>query len=376
MKIGINGYEAVVPRFGFDENSIPRRVGSSEVCFQLIKELAIIDKKNEYTIYLPIAPTSDMPKENDNWHYKIIPSVKLWTVFGLNKSLLRDNLDVFFSPSHYGPIIAKFPQVISILDLSYKYFPEAFKKNDLYKLALWGRYSVSRAKKIITISDSSKNDIIKEYKVSEDKVHVIPLGIKDIKDSNMTKDELVSKYSINNPYILFVGTLQPRKNLVRLIEAFKIISESNKKLDLVIVGRRGWLYDEILEAPKTFNVEENVKFLETVDDSDLPALYKNAETFVLPSLYEGFGLPVLEAMKYGCPVVASNSSSLPEAGGKAALYFDPYNVDDIAKAILKVVDDPKKQASMKKEGLVQVAKFSWEKAARMTLETLTEAALK
>ncbi len=376
MKIGINGYEAVVPRFGFDENSLPRRVGSSEVCFQLIREFAAIDKKNEYTIYLPTAPTSDMPKETDKWHYKIIPSVKIWTIFGLNRSLLGDNLDVFFSPSHYGPLLVKFPQVISILDLSYKYFPEAFKKNDLYKLALWGRYSVSRAKKIITISESSKNDIIKEYSVSEDKVQVIPLGIKDIKESNMTKDELSKKYSINNPYILFVGTLQPRKNLVRLIEAFKIISDSNNKIDLVIVGRRGWLYDEILDAPKTFNVEANVKFLETVDDSDLPALYKNADVFVLPSLYEGFGLPVLEAMKYGCPVVASNISSLPEAGGKAALYFDPYNVDDIAKTIKKVIDDPKQQTKMKKDGLDQVSKFSWEKAARMTLETLTEAALK
>src|SRR3990167_11051261 len=167
----------------------------------------------------------------------------------------------------------------------------------------------------------------------------------------MTK--LISeKYGIEGNFFFFGGTLQPRKNLLRLIEAFsricqpELVSGSQSKRDsdlrqndteLVIVVKKGWLYEEILEAPKKFGVEDKVKFLDYVSDEDLPLLYKNALCFVLPSLYEGFGLPVLEAMQYGCPVITSNVSSLPEAGGDAAVYVDPESVDDIASKIKKVI---------------------------------------
>lgn len=374
MRIGINGFEAVVPRFGFNSDGLPNRVGSSEVCFQTLVELARIDKKNEYIVYLPVQPTSDMPRETDKWHYKIIPDKKLWTIFGLTGGKIKkDNIDVFFSPTHYGVIRCPVPQVISILDVSYKYFPEMFGKKDLAQLALWGGYSVKNAAKIITISNSSKSDIIKEYKVSDAKVETVYLGVKsDNQDSNheIKMEDIRQKYNIEKPYLLFVGTLQPRKNIVRLIEAFSQIPPSYSPLKLVIIGRRGWQYKEILEAPKKYNVEDSVVFLENVTDADLPAFYKNAELFVLPSLYEGFGLPVLEAMRYGCPVATSNVSSLPEAGGDAAIYFDPENTNDIALKIEKVLKDDKLRAKMVKEGHSQVKKFSWEKAAKETLEVL------
>ena len=144
----------------------------------------------------------------------------------------------------------------------------------------------------------------------------------------------------------------------------------DSNLQLVIIGRRGWKYEEILEAPKKFGVEDKVLFLENVSDKDLPEFYKNAECFVLPSLYEGFGLPILEAMKYGCPVLTSDISSLPEAGGEAAVYFDPYNVNDMVNKIKKVLEDEKLRAKMRKEGLEQVKKFSWEKSARQVLDVL------
>lgn len=370
MKIGINGFEAIVPRFGYDENGRPKRVGSSEVCFQWLKELERIDKKNEYSIYLPSDPTKDMPKERDGWSYIRVPGKKLWTILGLSKVLRKNkNLDVFLSPTHYGPLFISIPQVISILDVSYKYFPELFKKKDLYQLALWGRYSISRASKIITISESSRDDIINEYHVSGTKVDVAYLGIKDTPESFMDKSEIKNKFGIDSPYILFVGTLQPRKNIVRLIEAFSKI-ENSQKLKLVIVGRKGWQYESILDAPKRYGIEERVLFLENVTDEQLPSFYKEAELFVLPSLYEGFGLPVLEAMKYGCPVITSNISSLPEAGGNAAIYFDPDNVDDIADKMKMVLEDSSLKDKMVKEGYEQVKKFSWEKSARKVLEVL------
>lgn len=184
-------------------------------------------------------------------------------------------------------------------------------------------------------------------------------------------EKIRKKYGISGDYILFVGTLQPRKNLVRLIEAFSRLNP--KPYTLIIVGKPGWMYEEIYQAPKKFGVEEKVKFLDYVSDEDLPSLYQNARCFVLPSLYEGFGLPVLEAMSYGCPVVTSNTSSLPEAGGEAAIYVDPESVESIKEGILKVLNfTPRARQDLIKKGYDQVKKFSWEKCARETLKVLEE----
>lgn len=147
-------------------------------------------------------------------------------------------------------------------------------------------------------------------------------------------------------------------------------------MNLVIIGRKGWDYEEIISAPNRFGVSSKVLFLEDVSDEELPFFYKNAELFVLPSLYEGFGLPVLEAMKYGCPVVTSNISSLPEAGGEAAVYFNPKSTDDIAEKIEKVLKDEKLRKKMISDGFDQVKKFSWEKSAKEMLSIFEEVAAK
>ena len=373
MTIGINGYEAVVPRFGYDSKTgLPRRVGSGEYCFQLLLNLNKIDKKNKYIIYLPQGRTPDLPEESANWSYKIIKPRKFWTLFGLSVEFLlkRSNPDVFLSPTHYLPIFAPRRCAISILDVSYINFPELFKPSDLNQLTKWTKYSIKKASRIFTISKASKDDIIKEYKIPGYRVAVTYPGIKEALSSKCSKlnmDEIKKKYGIKKEYILFVGTLQPRKNIIRLIEAF---SKLNQNMELVIVGKRGWLYEEILAAPQKYEVEEKVKFLDSVTDEDLPYFYQNAICFVLPSLYEGFGLPVLEAMKYGCPTVISNVSSLPEAGGEAALYVDPENADDIKKKLELIINDEELRKELTRKGHEQVKKFSWEKTARETLRGL------
>src|SRR3989344_772809 len=374
MKIGINGYEAVVPRFGFDaKTGLPNRVGSSEFCYQLLRAIHNIDKKNEYFIFLPEKPTSDMPKESKNWHY-VVFSGKLWTLVGLSRRLwnYRNKVDVFFSPTHYLPFSTTRPSVIAILDISYLHFPQLFKKRDLYQLKLWGRYSLGKARRIITISKSSKNDIIKAYGVLEDKISVVYPGIKIGKDSKseMRTSTLKEKFGIDEDFILFVGTLQPRKNIEKLIEAFSMLK--NKNIILVVVGKKGWMFEKIMSAPQKFGVSDRVKFLHSVTDEELPIFYKNAMCFVLPSLYEGFGLPVLEAMQYGCPVLTSNVSSLPEAGGDAAIYSDPQSVEDMAEKINRVVSSQKTREEMVKKGLEQIKKFSWEKSAEKTIKLLEE----
>jgi len=373
MKIGVNGYEAVIPRFGYDKNTgLPLRVGSAEFAFRLIKEFAK-EKSHNFFIYTPVEPSKDLPRETNSFKYIVFKSKKLWTMLGLSKKIYKDknNLDVFFSPTHYLPLFSVVPSVVSIFDLSYLKYPELFKKKDLYQLKIWGRYSIKRAKAVITISESSKNAIIEEYKLASDKVHVVYPGIKELinnREINMT--DLQKKYGIKKNFILFVGTIQPRKNIARMVEAISQIPE----LELIVVGKKGWQYEGILDSPRKFGVENRVKFLEFVPDEELSELYKNAICFVLPSLYEGFGLPILEAMKYGCPVVTSNTSSLPEAGGDAALYFDPEDSSDIAEKIKNLLSDDKLREDMIEKGYKQAKKFSWEKAAKETLHVLKEVA--
>ena len=181
MNIGINGYEAVLPRFGYDaKTGLPNRAGSGEYCYQLLNALHHIDKKNNYFVYLPCTPSADMPGENNFWHYVVVPGKRLWTLLQLSKALLldREKLDVFFSPTHYLPLYTKCPAIISLMDLSYLHFPKAFAKRDLYQLKLWTKMSVLKAKHILTISESSKDDIIRHYKVKDSEVTVTYPGIK------------------------------------------------------------------------------------------------------------------------------------------------------------------------------------------------------
>lgn len=375
MTIGIDGNEA----------NIARRVGIGEYAFELLqqfKEISNNSSKLKFQIYLKDKPREDMPKPSSNWQYILVKPRKLWTQIGLPLYLFTHfpRPDVFFTPSHYAPRLSPIPTVMSIMDLSYVHFPELFAKRDLFQLKNWTEYSAKRAAKILTISNASKDDILKVYKRSSQDVIVTHLGIKDgvgskVVDSGMNMEELERKFGITGKYILFVGTLQPRKNIARLIEAFASVKHAVsdvKDLQLVVVGKKGWLYEDILAAPEKYGVADTVKFLDFVTDEDLPSLYKHAEVFVLPSLYEGFGLPVLEAMKHGCPVITSNISSLPEAGGDAAVYVNPEDTKDIAQKIGEVLRDKNLRERMVKKGYEHIKKFSWEKTAKETLEVLED----
>ena len=369
MIIGIDGNEA----------NVQKRVGISEYAFQLLSQFSNIKTEGlKFVIYLKDTPGKDLPKERVGWEYRVLKPGKLWTQWRLPLDLFLGKMrpDVFFSPTHYAPRFSPIPTVVSVMDLSYLFFPELFKASDLLQLRSWTSYSVRKAKKVLTISNSSKDDIIKEYRLPKEKVVVTHLGIKDavsFEPNIYSMNKLQAKYDLSDNFILFVGTLQPRKNIKRLIEAFSKLKDS-KNLDLVIVGRKGWLYEEILDAPEEFGVKDRVKFLENIEDEELPHFYKNALMFVLPSLYEGFGLPILEAMRNGCPVITSNISSLPEAGGDACLYVDPENVDDIVEKMKELVEDEKLRKKLIEKGHEQAKKFSWDKTAKETLKVLEEVA--
>jgi glycosyltransferase involved in cell wall biosynthesis len=377
MIIGIDGNEA----------NVPVRVGIGEYAFELLRQFSKLQTSNlpagktglKFHIYLKSTPREDLPKASENWKYIVFGPSPLWTQVALPARLFLENKkpNVFFSPSHYAPRFSPIPTAISIMDLSYLFYPELFRKRDLYQLTKWTQYSVKKAGRIFTISNASRDDIIKAYSVPKKRLVVTYPGIKPfvtLTPQVYTTTMLQQSFGITRPYFLFVGTLQPRKNIVRLIEAFSLFLQKSddQAVDLILVGKKGWLYEEILSAPKTYGVLKNVIFLDFVSDDALPTLYKQAIAFILPSLYEGFGLPVLEAMKYGCPVITSNVSSLPEAGGDAALYVDPEDVHDIAKKMIQIREDKTLRKSLIAKGDKQAGRFSWEKTAKETLIALEE----
>jgi len=378
MLIGIDANEA----------NVVKRVGISEVAYWMLYYFAKFrhedkDSSLDYQIYLKNQPLSVLPSETDYWHYKVFGPKPLWTQFALPVRLFlqKPRPDVFFSLTHYAPRFSPVPTVVSVMDLAYLYYPQNFRARDLQQLRSWTAYSVKKASKVITISNSSRNDIIKEYGLNKEKVVTVYPGIKQnlsLAPHIYGMNEIAAKYHLSKHFILFVGTIQPRKNIKRLIEAFEVVLRSkneearSKDLELIIIGKKGWLYEEILETPKKLGIEERVKFLHSVPDDELKIFYQHALCYVLPSLYEGFGLPVLEAMQYNCPGITSNVSSLPEAGGDAALYVDPEDVEDIAAKIVQLISNEQLRKELIAKGKEQTKKFSWEKSARQALEVLEE----
>jgi len=372
MLIAVDGYEA----------SADNRVGVGRFEVELLKGLYSVDEKNSYRIYTPRAPKPDLPRTSKHWKYRIASFNRLWSQAALPFYTMidRPKPDVFFSPVHYAPRFITIPLVLGIMDLSFLFFPDMFRSRDLFKLKQWTMYSVKKAKRIIAISQSTKNDILKKYYISPDKVTVIYPGITnyEITKLNTTYSKIAQKFGIVGDYILYVGTLQPRKNIVRLIEAFELVSKrqtanGKRLLQLVIVGKKGWLYDTIFAKVKDLGIEDRVIFTGFVPDEELPVLYAHATCFCLVSLYEGFGFPVLEAMKEGTPVVASNVSSLPELVADAGILVNPEDVTDIAHGIIDVLK-MKDEDRMKliTRGKKQAAKFTWGKTARETLNVLEE----
>jgi len=357
MIIGVDGNEA----------NVDKKVGVSIYTFELLKYFQKkASSQCQFIIYLKDRPRKELPKENNYFKYRVIRGNYLWSQIFLPLNLyLQKKPDIFFSPAHYSPRFCPVPTVVTIHDLSYFYYPDEFLKKDLYKLQNWTKYSVKNAKKIIAVSKTTKKDLVKFYDLPEEKIEVIYNGYqKEIKN-------LKSKIKIKKPYLLYVGTIQPRKNLKTLIEAFFLLSKESPEYSLVIVGKKGWLYEKIFaNVEQADSFKNRIIFTDYVDNDALAYLYKNASLFVLPSLYEGFGIPILEAMSFGCPVISSFTSSLPEIGGDACLYFDPTSKEDLKEKILQLLNNKKLRNELVKKGKERVKLFSWKKCGEETLELL------
>jgi glycosyltransferase involved in cell wall biosynthesis len=278
-------------------------------------------------------------------------------------------------PMHSLPFLRfkKTKTVVTIHDLAFKFFPDHFPKKDLRRLNFFTDYAVNHSDKIIAISNSTKNDLLKIYpKLKEEKIKVIYHGYdKEIFHENISQEEIEkikNRYMLHvSRYMIFVGTIQPRKNIETLLEAFETLrrKEAHKDLNLVIAGCEGWLAEPIVEKiKKTPGAIMTGKF----ETADLPALIAGAEVFVLPSLYEGFGLPVLEAMACGTPVAVADNSSLGEIVGTCGLLFKAKNIEQLAQILQSILENDELKNTLREKGLERVKSFSWEKCAKETLE--------
>ena|SRR3972149_7204910 len=369
MIIGIDGNEA----------NESERVGVHQYAFEILWALyKLQDIKNSYIIYLKSPPSYDFPPETPLWTYKVIPGGRFWVLSRLMpRVLFTEKLDVFFSPGHYLPAFTGCPKVMTIHDLGYLKFSEQFTKYDFWQLKYWSAISIFISKYIICPSKYTAKDIVRHYPFASNKIKVVYHGYnkalfnKNI-DNNFVRQSL-QKYRITKNYILFLSTLKPSKNIEGLLDAFK---EIRKEYDykLVIAGKKGWLYETIFRKVKNLGFEKDVIFTDYVPEVDKPALIKGAKIFVLPSFWEGFGMDVLNALACGTPVVLSNVASLPEVGGEAGIYIDPYDIKDIIRGMKKVLKmNSKEYNKLAERGFSQVQKFSWQKTAKKTLEVLTKA---
>jgi len=358
MIIGVDGNEA----------NVEKKVGVSVYTLNLLNYFKKnSDRLTRFKIFLKNKPLSHLPSSSSYFSYEVVSGQFLWSQIFLPFRLFKKDIDVFFSPAHYGPRFCPAPLVVTIHDLSYIYYPNEFLKKDLYQLKNWTNYTVKAAKKIIAVSNSTKNDLIKIYKVPPQKIEVIYNGFnqyKGIKASSLRERKL------QKPYILYIGTLQPRKNLINLIRAFYKFNQIYPQFELIIAGKKGWLYQKIFEEVENLGIEDKVFFTDYVTDYQLVYLYQNAFCLVIPSFYEGFGLPVLEAMSFNCPVLASFSSSLPEVGGEACLYFNPEDINDLTEKLIKLNNDLLLRKKLIKNGKERIKLFSWDKCGQETLQIL------
>ncbi len=358
--------------------SVAERTGTERYSYELLAALARLDRHRDYTLYTNGLPAS-LPPLGPNFRLRSLPLRRLWTHARLGPALLRDRPDLLFVPAHVVPL-AHPASVVTLHDLGYLAFPEAHTARRRLELDLTTRWSLRAARRVIAISQATKDDLVRHYGADPTRIavvhHGLSAGFRPVEDPALLAVAR-ARHGLPAPYLLYVGTLQPRKNLERLLEAFARAigtSDAARGLTLAIAGRRGWLSAPIEARAKALGVAERVRFLGYLPDADLPALLSGATAFVFPSLYEGFGMPVLEAMACGAPVLTSNSSALPEVAGEAALLVDPRDTDAITAAIARLAADAPLRAELRARGLARAARFSWERCAQATLAVLVGAA--
>lgn len=359
MKIGVDA-----------KNLIGPRTGISRYIIEMSRQLA--RNGHQLFLYLPHKPQYALP-EIENITYRISDYHGLlkrlyWSRVILPQYAQNDQIDLFWGPAHrlppkLNPTIAT---VLTVHDLTWRVVPNTMHWQTRIGEILWMKKALDKAHNIISVSQSTAKQLQEYYPQHSDKIHVIHCGFTHHASQicQINSQSILKKYALDTKYILFVGTLEPRKNLYRLLKAYAALSpQSRKNFPLVIAGGQGWRLNKLNQFIKALELHHDVIQTGFVSDITLTIFYKNAYFLAMPSLYEGFGLPIIEAQKYGIPVLTSNTSSMPEVGGKAAYYIDPLCVGSITGGIQKLIEDSDLYQSLKAETQKNALKFQWMKSA-------------
>jgi glycosyltransferase involved in cell wall biosynthesis len=367
-----------------DAHSVGAQLAGNETyAVNLIEALAEIDQVNRYTLY--VTRQSAVDQFTNRWpNFRLrrtLPHTPLIRIpLTLSIELRKDPVDVLHV-QYTAPPRTPCALVATIHDLSFEHLPETFNRRSRAQLRLTVRRTAQKAAQILTLSEFSRRDIIETYGIDPERVSVTPPAAPPSFAPVTNETELQrirTTYGIQRDYILALGSIQPRKNLVRLINAYASLgrAERGKQLpQLVLAGKRGWLEAETMRAAEQSDARKDILFIGYVPDADLASLYSGALCFAYPSYFEGFGLPVLEAMQCGTAVIAGNRTSLPEAAGDAAILVDPFDEAAIANGLNRVIEDPAYRAELRVKGFERSVAFSWKTTAQLTLQAYERAAL-
>lgn len=368
MLIGIDASRATVAQ----------RTGTEGYSLHIIKGLLQHGGEHCFRLYFRDDPPENLFPQQDNVENCVIYQARLWTHTGLGPAIRREHPDVFFVPAHVipWPDVNPVPAVVTAHDLGYLHYPTKHPLAERLYLDWSTRHSARTARRVIAVSHATKQDLVALNGIPAEKIRVVHSGI-DSKlqpiDNAQKIADLQNRLHIPGPYVLHVGRIQSRKNLTRLVEAFSQIKYLMPDLHLVLAGREVWGGQSVSNRIRQLGLENQVICIGYVEEDDLPTLYSGAIVFAFPSLYEGFGFPVLEAMACGTAVVCSNTSSLPELVGDAALTVAPTDVTALAESIARLVTDQQLRQTLIARGFEHVKHFTWDSAARLTLDVLTEA---
>jgi glycosyltransferase involved in cell wall biosynthesis len=366
-----------------DAHSVGAELGGNEsYATNLIEALAQIDQSNLYTLY--VTKRAAIERFADRWpNFKVkltLPHTPLVRIpLTLSRELRRNPVDLLHV-QYTAPPFAPCPIVATIHDLAFEHLPETFNRRSWMQMRLTVRRTARRAAHIITVSNYSRDDIRRTYKIPPEKITVTyeaaATHFAPVTDRAQLK-QVRENYGIERDYVLSLSSIQPRKNLVRLIEAYSQLrreSSDEQFPQLVLAGKRGWMESETFRAAEQSLPGKDIVFTGYVPERDLPALYSGALCFVYPSYFEGFGLPLLEAMQCGVPVIAGNRTSIPEVVSDAGLLFDPFDVHELAGAIARLIGDPNYCAALRDKGIARAQTFNWQLTAKQTLSVYERAA--
>ncbi len=345
----------------------------------LLRHLSRIDSKTEYVLFCRAADCGAAEELGEN--FRAVPErarpYSIKEQLRIPMDLRREGIDLFHAPHYVLPPLTPCKSVVTIHDCIHLRFPQYLPNRLAYAYArssLW--FATHRSNRVLTVSEASKRDILRYFRVPERKIDVIYNAIDERFGEPPTAEEIErvrDRYQLNAPYVLYAGNIKPHKNLERLIEAFHTLRRGDlEHVKMLIIGDEISKYATLRRAVHRYKLHKHVRFFGFVPDKTLAVFYRLARAFVFPSLYEGFGLPPLEAMASGTPVITSNLSSLPEVVGDAALLIDPYDPDAIADAMRRVLLDSDLRDDLRQRGLRRVAEFSWERSVRRVREIYEE----